>query len=86
MAGRPPNPNKEAPIFGKRLAYYRKKLGLSQESLAKRLDVPRDTIAYYELRAKNPTMGFILKASKVLGISPTKLLVFDEKPKSRSRS
>ncbi len=72
MAGRPPT--KEAPSFGKQLAYYRKKKGLSQVQFGKLTGKSREMIDYYERRAKNPTMSFILKASEALGVPVNKLL------------
>jgi transcriptional regulator with XRE-family HTH domain len=71
MAGRPPT--KEAPEFGKRLAFARKAKGLSQDSFAKMLDTTRGNIAYYERKAGNPTLDFIQRCSQVLNIPLSEL-------------
>jgi transcriptional regulator with XRE-family HTH domain len=76
-------PKKDATDFGKRLSYYRRKSGLSQEALAKRMGISRDTISYYEIRAKNPTIDFVLKASKFLNTS-VESLVSGTAPKKSS--
>ena len=72
MAGRPPT--KEAPFFGQRLAALRKARGLSQEGLASELETSRANIAYYERKAANPTLDFILRCADVLEVSPTDLI------------
>lgn len=73
MAGRPPL--SEPPPFGRQLALFRKKRGLSQAQFAKLVGKTPYVIDYYERRAKNPTMEFIVKAVEVLKISITDLIV-----------
>lgn len=72
MAGRPPT--KDAPIFGQRLAAARKARGWSQTDFAKRLNVTRALIDYYERRAKNPTTDFVQRAADVLSVSVVELI------------
>ena len=71
MAGRPPT--RPAPPFGQRLAAARARRGLSQQQLADRLGMSRDMIAYYECRAKNPTLEFLERAAEALRISVEEL-------------
>ena len=66
--------SKQAPLFGQRLAKYRKMRGFTQEELAKRLGVSQKTIDQYECRTSNPTAKFLIKASKELNISVDELL------------
>lgn len=54
MAGRPPSG--EAPPFSRRLAALRKDRGLTQQQLAEGLGVKLSLIAYYERRARNPSL------------------------------
>ncbi len=72
MAGRPPT--KDAPLFGQRLSSLRKARGLSQEELASRLGTTRANLAYYERKAGNPTLDFILRCSEILEIPPEELI------------
>lgn len=72
MAGR--HSKKAAPIFGQRLAFIRKRKGLSQQRLAQLLGTTRHMIDYYERRADNPTLDFIQRAAEVLSVSVPDLL------------
>lgn len=72
VIGRPPS--KEAPLFGQRLAAVRRSKGLSQRELAKRLNVTREMIDYYERRAPNPALDFIERAAAALEVSVAELL------------
>jgi transcriptional regulator with XRE-family HTH domain len=72
MAGRPPL--KDAPEFGQRLAHFRKDRGYSQEALAQLLGTTRNNIAYYERKAKNPTLEFIQRCAVVLEVSVADLI------------
>lgn len=72
VIGRPPT--KEAPLFGQRLAAVRRSKGLSQRELAKRLNVTREMIDYYERRAPNPALDFIERAAVALEVSVAELL------------
>jgi transcriptional regulator with XRE-family HTH domain len=65
---------KEAPPFGQRLAAARERRSLSQQELADKLGMTRSMIAYYESRAKNPTLEFIEKAADLLKVSVSDLV------------
>ncbi len=80
MAGAGGRPaQKEAPPFGRRLAALRRQKGLSQRELAERLDVPRETVDYYERRALNPTLDVIQKVAEALEVGAAEL-VGDDAP------
>ena len=80
MAGRPPT--KEAPFFGKQLAFFRKRKGLSQVELARKLHTTRTAIDYYERRAKNPTLDVIQNLAVALDI-PIAELIGEDSPSKR---
>lgn len=83
MAGRPPS--KDAPPFGQRLAAARERRGLSQQDLADQLNMTRSMVAYYERRAKNPTLEFIERAADVLKVSVAELIGRADARASRKR-
>jgi len=86
MAGAGGRPTtKEAPPFGRRLAALRRQKGLSQRELAERLDVPRETVDYYERRALNPTLDVIQKVAEALEVSAAELVGDDAPARSVSR-
>ncbi|HEU4388774.1 MAG TPA: helix-turn-helix transcriptional regulator [Blastocatellia bacterium] len=72
MAGRPPT--REAPLFGQRLAAFRRAKGWSQSQLAETLDTTRKMIDYYERRAINPSLDFMQRAAEALDVSLAELL------------
>jgi transcriptional regulator with XRE-family HTH domain len=72
MAGRPPT--REAPLFGQRLAAFRRAKGWSQSQLAEMLDTTRKMIDYYERRAINPSLDFIQRAAEVFDVSVGEML------------
>jgi transcriptional regulator with XRE-family HTH domain len=84
MVGRPTS--RKAPPFGAKLARFRELKGLTQLQLAEQLAVSQSLIAYYERRATNPSLGFIEKAAKVLGVTTSDLVTEtkqDTKPAKR---
>ena len=67
-------PKKEAPAFGKNLAQCRQNKGLTQYEFAEELGISRNLVVHYERACENPTMDFVIKAAKTLGVSADELL------------
>lgn len=61
-------------LFGREVASLRKKLGISQEELAFRAEVHRTYISQIERGLKSPTLAVILKVSRALRTSASKLV------------
>lgn len=61
-------------ILGKKIRFYRKKLNLSQEELAKKCNLSRNAIYNYENNKRTPTMSILITIAKNLNLSPTDLL------------
>ena len=83
MAGRPPSC--EAPLFGRRLAALRKERNLTQDELAAQLGVKLSLVAYYERRAKNPTLDVANRVAAFFGVPLSSLLDADEPRPRRSK-
>jgi transcriptional regulator with XRE-family HTH domain len=68
--------SKTAPeaLFGQEVARLRKVLGISQEELAFRAEVHRTYISQLERGLKSPTLSVILKVSRALKASASKLV------------
>ena len=66
-------------LFGKEVVRLRKRLGLSQEELAFRAEVHRTYISQLERGLKSPTLSMILKLSRALKASASKLVATVEK-------
>ncbi|EKD25840.1 MAG: hypothetical protein ACD_79C01472G0001 [uncultured bacterium] len=64
---------KEAKIISK-LAFYRRKMNLSQQQLADKLNLTRRQIQYYELYSKTIPLELALKFSVFFKIKPENLL------------
>ena len=60
----------ELPFFSRKLKTLRKDRGLEQIDLANALGVSRETVSYYENRAKNPTTGLVNKVASFFEVSP----------------
>jgi transcriptional regulator with XRE-family HTH domain len=60
--------------LGEKIKFYRKKLNLSQEELAKKCNLSRNAIYNYEKNKRTPTIPILITISKALNISPTDLL------------
>lgn len=73
----------EITTFGRHLTQLRQSRRLRQENLAQALGVTRDKIAYYENRAQNPTLDFVLKAARYFSVTVDELLRDDDARRSR---
>lgn len=67
------------PSVSRRLKELRQKKGLTQAQLAQRTDLTLRAITYYEGESTNPSLQFIEKAAKALGVSEAALLGRDQK-------
>lgn len=66
-------------MLGKEIAHLRKRNGLSQEELGFRAEVHRTYISQLERGLKSPTLNMILKLSRALKASASRLVATVEK-------
>ncbi|MEK6804647.1 MAG: helix-turn-helix transcriptional regulator [Nitrospirota bacterium] len=66
-------------LFGKEVVRLRKRLGVSQEELAFRAEVHRTYISQIERGLKSPTLNMILKLSRGLKASASRLVAAVER-------
>ena len=66
-------------LLGREIARLRKRIGLSQEELGFRADVHRTYISQLERGLKSPTLSMILKLSRALKASASKLVATVER-------
>lgn len=78
MGTRVGKPSPEA-LFGRNVARLRKRLGISQEELAFRAEVHRTYISQLERGLKSPTLSVILKLSRAMKASASKLVAAVER-------
>lgn len=62
------------------LAYLRKKNGLTQETLAKEIDIEQSTLANYESGIREPNLEKVIRLSGYFGVSIDELLAKDLRP------
>lgn len=67
------------PVFARRLAALRKRKGLTQADLAKKLNVSLEMIKYYETRAEHPNSAFLLKIRGLFGVNIDDLVCEESK-------
>lgn len=60
--------------FSERLTALRKKCGMSQEQLAEKLQVTRQTVSKWETAQSTPELAYIVQLSEILGVSTDCLL------------
>jgi len=60
------------------LKEFREKAGLTQEQLAEKVGVTRQTILFLEKAQYNPSLRLASKISKILGVPVAKLFSFDD--------
>ena len=73
-------------IFADKLIDLRKRCGWSQEELADRLGVPRQSISKWESAQSVPDMNRILKLSEIFGVSTDYLLKDELEPENMGRA
>ncbi len=64
--------------FGEKLQRLRKAQGLSQEELAARLSVTRQTISKWELDQSTPELGLLAQISDIFGVTTDYLIKNEE--------
>jgi transcriptional regulator with XRE-family HTH domain len=65
---------RDANLFGRNLCLVRRRCGYSQEQLAARAGLSRDTIHKLEGGKRSPRLGTLLVLADTLGVSPCELL------------
>lgn len=65
-------------IFAQRLKSLRKEIGLSQEALAKKLNIDKSTIAKYETEKISPSIEMLIIFAKFFKVSTDYLLGLEE--------
>lgn len=65
-------------IFAQRLKSLRKEIGLSQEALAKKLNLDKSTIAKYETEKISPSIEMLIIFAKFFKVSTDYLLRLEE--------
>lgn len=65
-------------IFAQRLKSLRKEIGLSQEALAKKLNLDKSTIAKYETEKISPSIEMLIIFAKFFKVSTDYLLGLEE--------
>lgn len=63
---------------GRQVAAMRRAAALSQVDLARRLEMPRDTLAHYESGRRPITVAWLSRAAAALGVTPALFLLEDE--------
>ena len=63
-----------------KIQYYRKKAGLSQEALGKRLLVSRQTVSLWETGQTLPTLDNLIRLREIFGVSIDEILLEDDAP------
>jgi transcriptional regulator with XRE-family HTH domain len=71
--------------FGKLLKDLREERNLSQEKLAEKSDLHRNTIALVETAKRQPSLKTIFAIAKALNLSPSELISKLEKKLGRKR-
>lgn len=65
---------RDAKLFGRNLCLVRRRCGHSQERLAARAGLSRDTIHKLEMGHRSPTLGTLLAIADTLRVDPCELL------------
>lgn len=63
-----------------RIKEFRAKYNLTQDELAKKVNVRRETIVFLEKNRYNPSLKLAHDLSKVFNTSIEEIFIFDEKP------
>ena len=69
--------------LGEKIAAQRRKLGLSQEELASRLNVTRQAVSKWETGASVPELETLVALARIFGVTTDYLLSMEETPESQ---
>ena len=62
-------------VFGQRIRRLRQDMGISMENMAAKLDVTTNYLGKIERGMRCPSLGFVIRLSRILGISTDYLLM-----------
>ena len=67
-------PTEKVPLFGRKLRTLRQEKRLTQEELAREINLSRQMISYFESRAMNPTVDVLRRLADYFGVSADEFL------------
>ena len=73
-------------VIGQNISKFRKNLNISQEELAKKLFVTRQTISQWEKNQTLPTLDNLLRLKEIFGVSVDQIISPQSKPKMTCNS
>lgn len=65
--------------FGNKLRTLRKEAGMTQTDLAKRLNITKSVVSYYELQERTPSPDVLIKLADIFHVSTDYLLGINHK-------
>ena len=65
-------------VFGQRIRKLRQDMGISMENMATKLDVTTNYLGKIERGLRSPSLGFVIRISRILGISTDYLLMGEQ--------
>ena len=65
-------------VFGQRIRRLRQDMGISMENMAAKLDVTTNYLGKIERGMRCPSLGFVIRLSRILGISTDYLLMGEQ--------
>ncbi len=65
--------------FGEKLKQLRKDAGMTQAELAKRLNVTKSVVSYYELQERNPSPDVLIRLAGIFHVTTDYLLGIDHR-------
>lgn len=65
-------------MFGENIKELRKERGMSQKELAEKVGVSQGAVFFWEKEINEPTAGYLIKLSKLFGVSVDELLSIEK--------
>lgn len=62
-------------LIGKRLAFYRKQLGYTQEKLARQAGLSNNYLSHIEKSKSIPSLEALMRLCQALGVTPNEMLL-----------